>query len=160
MNQKVEVIINTFKIDSYLLNNSIKDVQEEDINKRPNDCGNSLLFIAGHVTQYYFSILKLLGIEKEFPWGDTFARGVNVDNNTEYPKIEEIVELYNKISKESLAALEQASDETLSAKVPFELPGSDGTVLGAMGFFAFHETYHIGQMAYVRRLLGYSQLVG
>jgi uncharacterized damage-inducible protein DinB len=34
------------------------------------------------------------------------------------------------------------------------LPGADGTVLGALAFLAQHESYHVGQVALLRRQLG------
>jgi hypothetical protein len=36
----------------------------------------------------------------------------------------------------------------------------DKTQRGAIVFLNYHETYHVGQMAYLRKWLGYSQLVG
>jgi uncharacterized damage-inducible protein DinB len=29
-----------------------------------------------------------------------------------------------------------------------------------LGFFALHDTYHVGQLAYIRKALGYPALVG
>lgn len=160
MNPKLEPIVSMLKTNGFLINNCLKDIKNEDTGKRPNNSGNSQLFLVGHITASRFSIFKLLGIEKQFPWPEIFSRGVEVTVNTEYPDISEVLKLYNETTDEIIPALENASDEVLNAKCPFELPVGDGTILGAMGFFAFHETYHVGQMAYLRRLLGYSQLVG
>jgi uncharacterized damage-inducible protein DinB len=34
------------------------------------------------------------------------------------------------------------------------------TLAGELAFFAMHDTYHVGQMAYIRKALGYPGLVG
>lgn len=160
MHPKLEAAFNILKTDSFLINTCLKDLKEEDAYTRPNGTGNSLLFLVGHITASRYSIAKLLGVEKQFPWPEIFSRGVEVSDDTTYPKLTEVISAYDEISKITAEALESASAELLEAKCPFDLPASDGTILGAMGFFALHETYHVGQMAYVRRLLGYSQLVG
>jgi hypothetical protein len=36
----------------------------------------------------------------------------------------------------------------------------DGKIGGLIAFLAFHETYHVGQLSYLRKWLGYGQLVG
>jgi len=59
-----------------------------------------------------------------------------------------------------MARLKVLTDEELSKPAPFPVPAGDKTQRGAIVFLNFHETYHIGQMAYLRKWLGYSQLVG
>jgi uncharacterized damage-inducible protein DinB len=39
------------------------------------------------------------------------------------------------------------------------LPGAN-TVADQLAFFAFHESYHVGQIGYVRRQLGHSSIAG
>ena len=41
---------------------------------------------------------------------------------------------------------------------PFPIP--DKTMRGALAFIQFHETDHVGQLAYLRKWLGHSALVG
>jgi hypothetical protein len=56
--------------------------------------------------------------------------------------------------------LEEIGDAELSAKCPRDFPIADKTMRGAITFLAYHEGYHVGQMAYLRKLLGKGQLVG
>jgi len=39
-------------------------------------------------------------------------------------------------------------------------PSADGKLSGVVNFMAFHETYHVGQLAYVRSLLGHTGAMG
>jgi len=48
----------------------------------------------------------------------------------------------------------------LSAKVPQGRASLDGTVGGSLALLCFHETFHVGQMSYLRKWLGYGQAVG
>ncbi len=42
----------------------------------------------------------------------------------------------------------------LDAPAPGSFPGGDPSVLGALAFLSLHESYHLGQLGYLRRLLG------
>ena len=57
-------------------------------------------------------------------------------------------------------ALESATDETLSQPAAQGPPRADGKVSGIVNFLAFHETYHVGQAAYLRCWLGHKGVMG
>jgi uncharacterized damage-inducible protein DinB len=42
----------------------------------------------------------------------------------------------------------------LDAEAPYQFPISDPSVLGMTAFLVQHESYHIGQMAFLRKQLG------
>ena len=48
----------------------------------------------------------------------------------------------------------------LEGASPIEFPIESKTILGAIAFLALHESYHMGQLAYVRRFFDGTQLVG
>jgi hypothetical protein len=56
--------------------------------------------------------------------------------------------------------MEAASEETLNVPVTQGPPTADGKLSGVVHFLAFHETYHVGQAAYVRSWLGHSGIMG
>jgi uncharacterized damage-inducible protein DinB len=57
-------------------------------------------------------------------------------------------------------ALEAAPAATLAAAAPQPSPSFDGTIGGMVSFLAMHETYHVGQVVYLRRLLGHERVAG
>jgi hypothetical protein len=57
------------------------------------------------------------------------------------------------------ATLEEIPRDVLEQPVQQPSPSFDGTVGGMVSFLAMHESYHVGQMVYVRRLLGVESLV-
>jgi uncharacterized damage-inducible protein DinB len=41
-----------------------------------------------------------------------------------------------------------------------KVPSADGTLGGVINFLAYHDTYHTGQVAYLRCWLGHSGVAG
>jgi uncharacterized damage-inducible protein DinB len=58
------------------------------------------------------------------------------------------------------ATLEETSADALAVPGPEKLPSFDGMLSGAVSFMAWHETYHVGQAAFLRRWLGHGQVAG
>jgi uncharacterized damage-inducible protein DinB len=78
----------------------------------------------------------------------------------QYPSPAEIRQAWQEVDEKLNAALSEAKPEELSkpsAQGAFSL---DGTVAGAVGTLCLHETYHVGQVGYLRKRLGYGQAVG
>jgi uncharacterized damage-inducible protein DinB len=128
--------------------------------RSPQDGSNPLIWIAGHLLTSRVSLTRLAGERVENPWSNIFARGATLDANVTYPEISDIVALWDTTTQSLMKRLEELDDATLSEQASFPVPTSDKTKRGAIVFLNFHETYHIGQMAYLRKWLGYSQLVG
>ena len=106
------------------------------------------------------SLTKMIGVELENPWGKLFARGATIDENISYPGITEITSLWKEATGKLLTRLEELTEDELNSESRFPLPTTDKTQRGAIFFLNLHETYHIGQLAYLRKWLGHSQLIG
>jgi uncharacterized damage-inducible protein DinB len=95
------------------------------------------------------------------PWLGLFARGEKVDDTAAYPSPEALASAWKDVTAALEAALESATDEQVAK--PASHPGpptADGKLSGTIRFLAWHETYHVGQIAYVRGLLGHKGLMG
>lgn len=65
-----------------------------------------------------------------------------------------------KINRKLYAKLEALDDERLAQPAQgFELPHAK-TIADQLAFFALHDAYHVGQMGFVRKALGYPGLAG
>jgi hypothetical protein len=102
----------------------------------------------------------MIGEEVENPYSELFKRGATIDSNVSYPEIQEVVSLWDLVTEKLMSRLSLLSDEELSKPASFPVPAGEKNQRGAIFFLNYHETYHIGQMAYLRKWLGYSQLVG
>jgi len=150
-----------YRFNNEFLVNMVKDLSPDEWLKRPHDGANHAAWIVGHVIWARKAVLGRLGAEWSTPWMGMFARGEKVDDSAAYPSPDTLLEAWREVSGLLTHALENASEEALSQPAPRPGPPSpDGKVSGVVGFLAWHETYHVGQLSYVRGLLGHKGLMG
>jgi len=155
-------IAHQYAINTDLFNRCTADIQPDDWFAQPCDVSNHLMWVAGHILNTRSGvILGSLGKQPASYWGDLFARGGKLVERSKYPSPQEIRNAWKGVADELATALANVTDEVLSRPVPDSpAPKFDGKVGGLVAFFALHEAYHVGQLAYLRKFLGYSQLVG
>jgi hypothetical protein len=149
-----------FKMNNRMIEKGFEGLSREDWLRRPNGTSNHMLWIMGHATWARGNALRFLGSTWSRPWLPLFARGAKLVESAEYPTPEEIVLAWKDAAEHLKTALEEVSEETLAAASPEGIPSADGKISGLMDFFAYHDTYHIGQVAYLRCLLGHSAIAG
>jgi hypothetical protein len=128
--------------------------------ERPSDRSNSLLWVAGHLVWERSGILKILGQSWTRPWCAQFARGLPYANPEQYPAPAEVLTAFDDVSAKLVAAVQNASSELLSQPSPQGLPSADGKIGGGLTFYTIHEGYHLGQLGYLRKWLGYGSALG
>ena len=160
MDQALAAVAPLFHANDQLFHRALDGIKPEDLLRIPQAGSNPLIWIAGHLMTSRVSLTRVAGERIENPWSNIFSRGATVDANITYPEISDIVSLWDTTTTSLMKQLEGLDDATLSEQASFPVPTGDKTKRGAIVFLNFHETYHIGQMAYLRKWLGYSQLVG
>jgi hypothetical protein len=153
-------IAGMFKTNTDIVNKAIADVAPEDWFRKPGDDSNHLLWVMGHLIVHRGRTLQVLGADWDASWASLFARGAERIADAEYPTGEEMREAWSQVSAELSAALRNASPNALGQAAPKGPPSFDGKLGGTVAFFAFHDTYHTGQISYLRKWLGYGQTVG
>jgi uncharacterized damage-inducible protein DinB len=127
---------------------------------RPIKKNNPMLWLAGHVAQTRAQVLQILGEPYDTKWGELFVRGTQLKDPVQYPAIVEIKHTMSDISARLQKKLESINDEQLThAAQGLQVPNAK-TLADQVAFFALHDSYHIGQLAYIRKMLGYPALVG
>lgn len=149
-----------FKANTDIVNKAIADVDAEHWFKNPGDDSNHLMWIMGHLVVHRGQTLKILGVDWNNQWASLFARGAERLADAEYPSAEEMRAAWQDVSAHLSAALQQPSPDLLAKDAPKGPPTFDGKVGGTVAFYAFHDTYHVGQISYVRKWLGYGKTVG
>ncbi len=149
-----------YRMNHQLFTDSFKDMPDADICGRIDGKGNSMLWLAGHITGSRHMLANLLRVNDEFPYAELFGRGVEAIAVEEYPPLSELKKLWEDISGKIYARMEEATDEEMQTPSPITFPTQEDTILAAAALLSLHESYHIGQMAYIRRLAGHSRLVG
>ncbi len=160
MHPSIAPLVEIYKINTRLLLRAFRDISEDDTVRQPSDNSNSMLFIAGHMTSARFLIGKMAGLPDKNPWGDLFARRAPLKDQSDYPTLADIIENWKSFSEEMIEKLSGLSDDDVRMSSPRDFPGDDKTMVGAFASMALHDSYHIGQLAYIRKLLGYESLVG
>jgi DinB superfamily len=149
-----------FGLNDGLFKKCFEGLTAEEWLRRPNDSSNHLLWIVGHVIWARGAAVKFLGSAFTTPWLPLFARGTKLDDTAQYPTPQEIKVAWHEVSARLTAALEGASEDALSKPGPERIPNPDGKISGVVNFLANHETYHLGQAAYLRCWMGHEGVAG
>jgi uncharacterized damage-inducible protein DinB len=148
-------------IQSTLVNRALDRLGEEEIWRRPSETTNSVGWLVGHMAWARNGMLKALGGDPEpMPWGRSFDRGAQTADRAAYPETGEIVDALKRVNAKLRTRMEEVGDADLSAPSAVPTPSPDKTVRGTVAFLAFHDGYHVGQIAYALKLLGKPSLVG
>jgi hypothetical protein len=153
-------ISGSFKFNADLFRKIVEGIAPDRWLVRPGNDSNHLLWVTGHTVWSRRLTLQALGSEWSRPWDKLFARGAKLAEQENYPKPEEVLSAWDDVSGKLAAVLDGVSPEDLSVPAPQAIPSFDGKLSGALTFFSIHESYHLGQMAYLRKWLGFGQSVG
>ncbi|HOX27038.1 MAG TPA: DinB family protein [Candidatus Krumholzibacteria bacterium] len=121
---------------------------------------NPMAWILGHLTGSRHGIDRLLGGDEEYPYGDRFRRGAAVGDPATTPAAADLLASWRAIGESISARCARADATLLGRPWPGPTPSFDGTVLGTLGFLALHECYHLGQLGFLRKALGYPGMAG
>ena len=143
-----------------LIRQTLSDLPAEALWKQPGGQGNSIMWIVGHITQTRAGMLSLLGDRASTGWGELFRRGAQRQDPSAYPDPQAIKSVGIDLSKQLQAKLATITGEELAAPVTAVKLPNVNTVADALAFFAFHEAYHVGQLGYVKKALGYTAIAG
>jgi uncharacterized damage-inducible protein DinB len=149
-----------YKRNEALLAKAIDGLTADQWTARPRESSNSALWIVGHIVWARSRALKLLGVSWDKPWFNLFERGSKPADASQYPSSQEVLAAWKELSATLPPALEAAPTAAMAAPAPQPSPSFDGTIGGMVSFLAMHETYHVGQVVYLRRLLGHDGVAG
>ena len=152
-------IAGIFKTNTDLFKRTMQGVSPDRLFARPGNDSNHLMWIAGHVVVHRAMVLKILGQEWTASWEGLFVRGSKLMAPEHYPAIEEIMRTWDDVSGRLASSLAGLEPEALAQPVSRGIT-LDGKISGKIAFLSLHESYHVGQMAYLRKWLGFGQAVG
>ena len=157
MDPAMQTVLNTLKLDDRFFLNGIATLDDDTARRRIVDGANPILWMAGHLLNSRKYLLDLFGDEKALPWESKFKE--KYDPSGDYPSMSELKDAWVSISDELLSKTEAASDDHFTRAIDWDLPNGDKTVRGAFLFYAYHEAWHLGQIAYARKGMGMEGLV-
>ncbi|MCJ8164245.1 DinB family protein [Pontibacter sp. E15-1] len=146
-----ELILN---MNSRLFLNSLEGVTEEQATERISDHNNPLIWLATHTVWARYNMSMLLGKPAEHnPYDGKFDNFRPYDAAEDYPSLAEVNAEWQKATALLAEALQSASEAHLAADCPIKSPIGDFTNAGTFAFLVQHESYDIGQMAFLKKYL-------
>jgi uncharacterized damage-inducible protein DinB len=116
---------------------------------------NSMAFMVAHLTDSRHSIANLLDAPLPNPLAAALAGARSEAEVAALPALSALTEAWERVSAHLAVQIERLDTPVLARAVTQRFPGGDGTLLGALAFLVQHDTYHLGQLALLRRQLGY-----
>ena len=148
-------LVSVMRLNTRLFLNCLEGVSEQEAIERPRTSTNNLAFIACHLVDSRYFMAAYMGLELSNPFAELLANANGIDDVPVLPPLDRIRQAWSKISRDTEAALGSLSHDDTRAPSPQRFPVEDPTVLGGLGFLIQHESYHIGQMALLRKYVGH-----
>jgi len=145
------------ELSTRLFVNSFDAVDDDVARVRPNDSTNNMAFVGVHVLDARAYLARYLGLDYQHPF--TGLEEVNsIESMTDYPSVEDILASWREVSGLLDERMQTLSSEELSKESPQKFPVEDSSLFGGFAFLLLHESFHIGQLALLRKYLGLSSM--
>lgn len=133
---------------------NLKGMTQEHSLAQPAQGGNCANWILGHLTNVHNGVMSLIG--EQPVWESDQLRRAGFDPITGPPNAidwDTLRERFLDSKERCLAAVSRLSDQALAESVPNPFGGTVSRV-ELLNVLAFHQTYHVGQLALARRAAG------
>jgi hypothetical protein len=154
--KKLEIIIPAFRMHSQSFFNALDGITEEAALERNNGKTNHVVWMAGNLVNCRYWYMNLLGMDEKDPNEELFKEARALDENLDYPTLEQLKKNFREISPKVYQKLLAATDEQLSKEYSFgmNIPFVPENVLNMIGMCIGREDYLLGQIGLMRKLLG------
>ena len=156
----VEPVAFVFKFNNGLIKASLNGLSDDDVWAQLAGRGNPIGWVLGHLTETRGGILRELGVAFDPGWGGRFKRGSLCHDRTAYPSRSEIESMWQATHHPMREAFASITPDKLASPATREIVPGVRTFGDQLGFFAAHESYHVGQIAFIRKQLGHSSVAG
>ena len=151
MTQTKNTLALIFNLNDRLFHNALEGVTQEQADERISGHNNPPTWIAAHTVSTRYLALMVLGRPAQDPYQDLFENFKGYDPALKYPQVDNIKAEWDKVTSLLKQAMDGATGEQLNAEAPFKNPTGDFTNAGTLAFLAQHESYDIGQMAFLKK---------
>ncbi|MFC4685322.1 DinB family protein [Epilithonimonas pallida] len=154
---KLGIVIPAFRAHSQTFVMVLDGISEEDAKKRIDGKTNHIIWMVGNFVNMRYSLGWVLGLKEEDPFSKLFFQGKALDENFNYPTLEQLKDSFHKISPLVYQKLLQVTDEDLDKAFPMgmDVDFFKEDVLNFIGMCIGREDYLAGQLGLMRKILGY-----
>ena len=145
------------RMTGYVVGANVAGLTHEDSLVQPRPGGNCLNWILGHLLTVYNGTLPLLSQEPVMGEGDLthYARGAPpIRDRAEALEFEQLLTAWSQAVERIDAGLAGLSPDVLDGPVKSPTGNPNETVRSLLTTVMFHQAYHAGQTAVLRRIAG------
>jgi uncharacterized damage-inducible protein DinB len=153
MQEAIVPLHELLKLNTRLFLNCLDGIDDATAHKRPSTDTNSIGFLACHVLHARYYLASFVGLEMANPFQELFDSAHDV-NDLDVPPLDELRSAWSRLSAQLIDRLPGVTEAELGRDSGQEFPVDDGTVCGAVAFLVQHESFHIGQLALLRKYFG------
>ena len=154
MEPQVQPLAALYNLNTDLLLNCLDGLADAEAQRRLEAGGNSITFLAEHLTDTRHYLVTKLGQPLPNPVARYLADVRSIEEITEWPTLDEVRSAWLAVSDHLQAVLAGLSAASLAEPNVHRFPLEDTSRLGLVAFLAQHDSYHLGQIAFIRRQLG------
>lgn len=142
------------ELNTDLMLNCLDGISDDQARQRLAGGGNTLAFLAAHLTDTRHFLAARLGQPLANPLSRYLAEASSIEDIVEWPSLDEQRGWWRGISRHLGAVVASRTPEQLRRADVHRFPMEDSSELGLIAFLVQHDSYHTGQMAFLRRQLG------
>ncbi|HZI76559.1 MAG TPA: DinB family protein [Gemmatimonadales bacterium] len=154
MDARVAPLAMLYQLNTDLLLNCLDSLSDAEAQTRLEAGGNSITFLAAHLTDTRHFLTGRLEQPLFNPLARYLADVRSIEEIREWPSLEEIRSAWLGVSAHLQTVLSRLTVEDLVRSNVHRFPVEDTTTLGMIAFLVQHDSYHLGQVAFLRRQLG------
>jgi uncharacterized damage-inducible protein DinB len=141
------------ELNGRLFRNCCDQVTDAVAGRRLSDETSSFLFVACHIVDARAYIVGLVGGASDLPLVRNLRSVERIEDLPAPPTIAELLEAWDVLGTSFLRCLPRLSAQELNRESGERIPVTERTVFGALTFLLQHESYHLGQLAMLKKHL-------
>ena len=142
------------RLNTRLFLNCLEGVDDELAARRPGPQTNGMGFLALHLLDARTHLGSVIGAEAGHPFAALLEGVRGIDELDRLPPLDEVRSAWERVSAAVADRLAELTEEEVLRPSPGDYPVEDATVLGAVAFLLQHDSYHVGQLALLRKHFG------
>lgn len=144
----------TVALNTDLLLNALDGMDQETACRQLAEGTNSAAFLALHLIDARHFLASELGTPLENPFAELAAARSSIADFDTLPPLDELRAAWHRIGNHLVKVIGALTADQLAVPSERKFPIGDRTLLGVLTFLVQHDSYHLGQVALLRRQLG------
>lgn len=154
MDPRITSLAEILRLNTKLFRNCLAGLTDAAASVRPSSTTNSAAFVAAHLADSRFFLLRVTGAQSPSPLARYLDGARSIDDLKQSPPLAEVLAAWTAAAhtlRDRFAAL---TPEALDGPPAAHFPAAGKTMLGALTFLVPHDSYHLGQLALLRKHAG------